>query len=126
MTEEEMTIMAENWVDIEDQPLVVNACVDGEMEKEESQMEVENELNCDDDEEPETKAPTIDDKKKTPLSEAESMIFDLKESYPKGFDELDKFIRKIRNEKAKKPKEQRTLHSFAGFGKKGNSDMCNL
>ena len=33
LTEEEMTIMAENWVDIEDQPLVMNAYIDGEMEK---------------------------------------------------------------------------------------------
>lgn len=119
-----MTIMAESWVDIEDQPEVVNAYVDDEIELEESEMEVENELK-DDDEEPETKAPTIDEKKKIPLGEAESMIFDLKESYPEGFDELDKFIRKIRNEKRKKPKEQRTLHSF-GFAKKGNSDICNL
>ena len=126
LTEEEMAIMAENWVDIEDQPLVMNAYIDGVMEKEESEMEVENELNDDDDEEPETKAPTLDDKKKIPLSQLESMIYDIKESYPEGFDELDKFIRKIRSEKAKKPKEQRTLHSFAGFGKKGNSDMCNL
>ena len=126
LTEEEMAIMAENWVDIEDQPLVMNAYIDGVMEKEESEMEVEYELNDDDDdEEPETKAPTLDDKKKIPLSQAESMIFDLKESYPEGFDELDKFIRKIRNEKAKKTKGQRTLHSF-GFGNKGNSDMYNL
>lgn len=126
LTVEEMIIMAESWVDIEDQPMVENACVDDEMELEESEMEVENEPKDDDDDEPETKPPAIDDKQKIPLSQAENLIFDLKQSYPEGFDELDKFIRKIRNEKGKKPKEQRTLHSF-GFAKKGNSDdMCNL
>ena len=78
-------------------------------------MEVENELK-DDDDEPETKAPAVDDQKKIPLSQADNMIFDLKESYPEDFDKLDKFVRKIRNQKGEKPKEQRTLHSF-GFTK---------
>ena len=133
-TPEELVNIAENWVDIEDQPEVMNAMVDEEIEVIEKEMELQsNKLSAlaiaradsDDDEEPEAlglpSAVSVNVNRLTKM-EIENMVIDLKANCDtrggkEAVDHLERYIRCVRSAESNQPKRQRTMHSFFGSGK---------
>jgi len=115
---DELSSIADNWVNIEDEPEVVNVTIDEEIEAIENEILESTEV--DDDQEPEVDvlAATIDDNDKLTKAQAEDMVSQLKFNCrhlgvdEDAFNHLDQFIRLVRNAKAKKSMKQDSMHSF--------------
>jgi hypothetical protein len=125
LTKEEMSSIAKNYVNIEDQHEVVNAVVDYEIEEISAVRMGGVQVEYDDDEEPEapelsadfSAASDEDDKQKLSKIEIETLVDLLKANCAEhggetAFDHLEKFIKVVRDNHGKKEKKQCTLHSF--------------
>ena len=111
--------MAESWIDIEDEPEIMDAILDEEIENIESaQNKDQNELAVEDDDEPEAEEMEIDDADILTFAEAEEALRRLSlsaESLGVPLAQsvhLDRFARAMRTARASKPKRDRTLHAF--------------
>ena len=120
LTRDELLTIADNWVNIEDEPEVVNVTIDEEIEAIENNILKlkSNEVNDDPEPEVDVLAVTIDDKDKLTKAQAEDIVSQLKLNCKHlgvdedAFNHLDQFIRLVRNAKAKKSVTQGSLHSF--------------
>ena len=116
--------MATRWVDIEDEPEIIEEEVKEAIEE---LMEAENVLDISDadagdDSEPEAIADEVAQEAEEDLPknflEAEEMVWKLKRAAPKlgmetgDVDHLDNFLRAMRRVKNSKPKRESTMHSY--------------
>jgi DDE superfamily endonuclease len=116
-TTSQLANIAENWVDIEDQPEIMEATIEDDidaMEVEEQQVLTENEMNEMDDEEP---APNEEIAEEDKISYVQAQNWLQKicvNATLLGFDpiHLQRCMSEMREAQQKKPKRSTTLHDF--------------
>ena len=116
--EDDFNTMIENWIEVEDDPFVMEAICEDEIEEIESNQKPAAAEDDGDDEEPETMEVEVDESEAMTYLEAVDALEKLIVSAPKlGVSEaatvhLDRFAKALNAAHVKKPRRDSTLHSY--------------